>query len=136
MHIPNKAVEITWHSYVTIEADTVTLWLRKRKNEDQPSAISRRCICNSFPLACGHCSLIKQINARKGSAVYRSRLFPNVKASGANLIKKICVDKGLGYFTWHGPRRGRLEDLVKGKDRSNNPNPTMTDAYESGMYSL
>ena len=133
---PDKTIEITWHSYITIEAETVTIWLRKRKNTDHPSSISRRCICAQYPNACGRCAIIRQIHRRASHASTRSRLFPNIKPSNVTIIKKICFDMGLGSFSWHGPRRGRLEDLVKGKDKSNNPNPTMQEAHESGAWSF
>ena len=133
---PNKAIEKFWHSYVEIEEDgTVSLWLRKRKNCNRPCVIRRRCVCSTNALACGACSLRKAVELQPKNAG-RSKLFPGVKASDVNMIKKICHENALGYFTWHGPRRGRTVDLVQGKDRSNNPKPTLREAHESGMWSV
>ena len=96
-----------WHSDVIVTDSSVTIALRRRKNTEVPSEITRHCICKIWqPLKCyicGPCVLRGLIRERKGR---RGRLFSHVKPSDIHLIKSIAHRKGLGHATWHGFRRG------------------------------
>jgi len=124
-----------WHSDVIVTDSSVTIALRRRKNTEAPSEITRHCICKIWqPLKCyicGPCVLRGMIRQREGR---RGRLFPNVKPADIHLIKSIAHQRGLGHATWHGFRRGRTMDVVAGLDIKNNPAASLNELFASGGW--
>ena len=61
-------------------------------------------------MLCGVCNLKAQIATHQHE--HRGRLFPSIKTSDIQIIKRAMHELGHGSATWHGFRRGRLTDLL------------------------
>ena len=119
-----------WHSHVVVEqSGAVTIRLRRRKNKQHPSSITRRCICEIWrpKLVCGVCVLKKLLREKEGTG----RLFPQTRNTDVRFLKEIASRKELGSVTWHGFRRGRTEDVVAGLDVKDNPAASLVEIAET-----
>ena len=130
-----------WHSHIQEEKDgSVSISLKKRKNNNLPSKIRRFCICKVWQQGmqrkpiCGVC-VLKHILAtmREG---HRGRVFPEVQVKVIKIMKDIAIKIHLGAITWHGLRRGRTDDICNGLDNPSNPSASIEDIAESLGHKL
>ena len=118
---------------MAIASRKVTIKLHHRKNTPHPSNITRVCICDVWkPLCvCGVCALkqaVREMGGRHGL------VFVDVKPAMISIIKEITKENDLGHATWHGFRRGRTLDVLRGLDVKENPSASMAEISESGGW--
>ena len=134
---PELGLLDVWHSHIEEEKDgSVSIRLKKRKNNNLPSKVRRYCICKVWqrkPI-CGVC-ILKHILATRAKG-HRGRVFPDVQIRDIRILKDIAVKAHLGTVTWHGLRRGRTDDIVNGLDNPSNPSASIEDVAESLGHKL
>ena len=133
---PPSDSKAVWHSAVEVISDKeVAVILRKRKNTEEVSRITRRWICLDWPdkAVCGVCSLRRLV--RRATSLDGLRVFPSICSADIYVLKIFGATRNLGPITWHGFRRGRTVDLLQ-RGGSNGVSISLAELFQSGGWKL